>query len=55
MRSAVCKRNAARLRINKGGDFLAYLLGLTQPALPGDVAILCHFVVIAFAFASSNN
>ena len=55
MRGAVCKRDAARLRIDKSRELLAYLLGLAEPTLPRNVAMLCHFVVVAFAFASSEN
>ena len=55
MRCAVCKGNAARIRINKTRELLPYLFGLAEPTLPSNVAVLCHFVVVAFAFPSCKD
>src|SRR5437660_1046193 len=52
MRCAVCKGNAARIRINKTRELLAYLYDLAKQTVPCHVTMLCHFVVVAGAFAS---
>jgi hypothetical protein len=54
MRGAVCKRDAARVGMNEIGELLPDLFGLEEPTIPGDVAMLCHFVVITFSLPSSK-